>query len=235
MSKPPTPTPTETQKVRFDPSTTDDPEIASINRPPAPGLATVIDNVADFLRRFVFLENASLYSLISLWIVSTHRYKVFDFAGYIFAYSVEPACGKSRLLEVLDLLVYNSSGIITSPTEAVVFRTAHNATQLVDELDSLINLEFLRGVLNSGFQNGSRVTRMMKVKNGYMPKEYPIFAPRALAGINKRILNQTTLDRTFSIQLVRQTKNEKREKFRRRKLKEEIKELRDRIEFFLDS
>jgi len=73
---------------------------------------------------------------------------------------------------------------------------------------------------------------MMKVKNGYMPKEYPIFAPRALAGINKRILNQTTLDRTFAIEMVPQTKEEKREKFRRRKLKSEVKELRDQTKIF---
>jgi len=225
--------PSNSSTVSFDPSTsTDEPEIASIDRPPAPGPATVIDNVADFLRRFVFLENTSLYLLISLWIVSTHRYEVFDYAGYIFAYSVKPGSGKSRLLEVLDLLVYNSSGIITSPTEAVVFRTAHDATQLVDELDSLTNIDYLRSVLNSGFQKGSKVTRMMKIKNGYTPKEYPIFAPRALAGISKKILNQTTLDRTFAIEMVRQTKKEKREKFRPRKLKSEVKELRDRIELF---
>jgi len=225
--------PSNSSTVSFDPSTsTDEPEIASIDRPPAPGPATVIDNVADFLRRFVFLENTSLYLLISLWIVSTHRYEVFDYAGYIFAYSVEPASGKSRLLEVLDLLVYKSSGIITSPTEAVVFRTAHDATQLVDELDSLVNIDYLRSVLNSGFQKGNKVIRMVQIKNRYVPKEFPIFAPRALAGINKRILTQTTLDRTFAIEMVRQTKKEKREKFRSRKLKSEVEKLTNQIELF---
>jgi len=168
--------------------------------------ATVIDNVADFIEQFVFLKNRSLYLLISLWVVLTHKYQLFDCVGYIFAHSINPASGKSRLLEVLDLLVYNSSGILISPTEAILFRTACGATQLLDELDSLISLDYLKSVLNAGFQKGSTVPRMEGKDGGWVPKKFPVFAPRALAGINKKILPQPTLDRTFDFDMVPQTK-----------------------------
>ncbi len=129
---------------------------------------TVIDKIATFIEQFVWLQDPSLYRLISLWIIATHRYLIFDYAGYVFAYSSEPSSGKSRLLEVIDRLVCNSSGVLISPTESVVFRTAFDATQIVDELDSLMNLDYLKSVLNGGFQAGSHVPRMVQIKNRFV-------------------------------------------------------------------
>ncbi|MCZ6769845.1 MAG: DUF3631 domain-containing protein, partial [Acidobacteria bacterium] len=193
---------------------------------------TIIDSLVRFLERFVFLKDKSLYQLISLWVVSTHNYQLFDYTGYIFAHSIKSSSGKSRLLEVLNLLVYKPSGLLISPTEAGIFRTAHDTTQLVDELDSLPTIEYLRSVLNAGFQKGGAVTRMEYRDGEYESVRFPVFAPRALAGINREILNQTTLDRTFDLEMVRQTKEEKREKFRPRKLTKEVEKLRDQIELF---
>jgi len=70
--------------------------------------STIIDRVAVFLERFVFLKNKSLYSLIALWVVATYIVEIFEYIAYIFAYSAKPQSGKSRLLEVLHQLVFNS-------------------------------------------------------------------------------------------------------------------------------
>ena len=190
----------------------------------APAAAeTVVDRVAHFIERFVFLKTKSTYKLLSLWAMTTHMYADFEYMGYIFACSPEPQSGKSRLLEILDLLIANSSGILISPSEPVLFRTAHGHTQLLDEVDGWTNKEFLRSVLNAGFHRGAAVKRMQEDNGSYDVGSFNVFAPRALAGIGNRILDATTRDRTFVIEMVRQTRDERREKFRARTVGTEAK------------
>jgi hypothetical protein len=191
--------------------------------------ANIIEDVAQFVRRFVFLRNDVLYDLVSAWIIATYLLELFDYVGYIFAHSPEPQSGKSRLLEVLDLLVNNSTGILVSPTEAVIFRTA-KSTQLIDEVDSCIKREELRGVLNAGFQRNGFVFRMREAEGSFKPERHDVYAPRALAGIGENILHVATRDRSFMFEMVRQTKNERREEFRIRRVKPDADVLKARIE-----
>jgi hypothetical protein len=193
--------------------------------------SNIIDRVAEFTARYVFLPHKRLYRLLALWVVATYLHQEFDYMGYLFAYSAAPQSGKSRLLEVLDLVVCNSSGVIVSPTEAVLFRTASGQTQLIDEADSYKNLDSLRSVLNAGFHRGGKVKRMQENMHGtYTPVEFPVYGPRVLAGIGLQILNETTRDRTFTIQMVRQKRSERGQRFRRNQVKPEADELRSQIE-----
>src|SRR5271166_3381719 len=82
----------------------------SNNNPDAVGAdETIIDRVASFIERFVFLQRKSLYHLIATWCVGTHVHPGFEYYPYLLACSPQPESGKSRLLEVLDLLVFESS------------------------------------------------------------------------------------------------------------------------------
>jgi hypothetical protein len=190
----------------------------------------VIGHVGEFIRRFVFFRSEELYDLVAAWVVSTYMTDLFEYVGYLFAYSPEPQSGKSRLLEVLDLLVHNSSGILVSPTEAVLFRTADGQTQLLDEVDSWRNKDELRSVLNAGFRYGGTVVRMREQDSDYDVKRFSVYGPRALAGIGTKIIDATTRDRTFMIEMVRQKRDEKREQLRVRKLRPEANSLRVEIE-----
>jgi hypothetical protein len=198
------------------------------------GAQTVVDRVADFIERFVFLKTKSLYELLALWTISTHMQAEFEFTGYIFAYSPEPQSGKSRLLEILELLVAHPSGILISPSEAVLFRTAHGHTQLLDEVDGWTNREFLRSVLNAGFRRGATVKRVEDGSSGYEVGSFPVFAPRALAGIGSKILDGTTRDRTFQFEMVRQMPDERREKFRARTAGPEAKLITSEVAKWVD-
>lgn len=200
---------------------------------PAPR-ETVVDQVARFIERFVFLKTKSLYRLLALWTISTHMQAEFEFTGYIFAYSPEPQSGKSRLLEILESLVAHPSGILISPSEAVLFRTAHGHTQLLDEVDGWTNREFLRSVLNAGFRRGATVKRIEDGSSGYEVGSFEVFAPRALAGIGSKILDGTTRDRTFQFEMVRQMRDERREKFRSRTAGPEAKLIATEIAKWVD-
>jgi hypothetical protein len=144
---------------------------------------TIVDTIAGFVRRFVFLQDRTHYTLIAAWILASHLHKKFEYLGYLFAYSPERQSGKTTLLELLNLLVCESTGLQISPTEAVMFRAAEGHTHLLDEVDSWKNKDDLKDVLNAGFKKGGVVTRCDKSKSGFKPTAYPVFAPRALAGI----------------------------------------------------
>lgn len=191
----------------------------------------IIDAVAAFVRRFVFLKDESLYQLVSVWIIATYLAQEFDYMGYLFAYSPEPQSGKTTLLDVLDLLVANSSGIQIAPTPAILFRTANGKTQLLDEIDTWSNAEELRSVLNAGFQKGAKVSRVEKdADSGYNAQEYSVYGPKALAGIGLNKLTRATRDRTFALAMVRQMKAEKRARLRHRLVQSEVNDLKKRIE-----
>src|ERR1700680_2757982 len=178
---------------------------------------SVADRIAAFIERFVFLRYRQIYRLLALWVIQTHTYKDFQYTGYIFAQSPEPGSGKTRLLEVLGLLVANSSGLLHKPTDAVLFRTADGATQLLDEVDTWTNGDYLRGILNAGFQRDGIVLRMEPLKDDkWKPVSFPVYAPRALAGVGLAILHGTTRDRTFIVPMAKQTPTERREKNRSR-------------------
>jgi hypothetical protein len=196
--------------------------------------ANPVERIKQFIERFVFLKHRQMYLLLALWVVLTYLYKEFEYTGYIFAHSPEPESGKSRLLEVFDLLVNNSSGVLLKPTDAVLFRTADGITQLLDEVDTWTNGEFLRGILNAGFHRGGKVLRNERENDGkWKPVPFPVYAPRAMAGIGVGILHGTTKDRTFVIEMVRQTQAERREKFRHRKVKPEADSLQAGIKEFI--
>jgi hypothetical protein len=195
---------------------------------------TVVDQIACFIERFVFLKTKSLYRLLALWTIETHMYPEFEYTGYIFAYSPEPQSGKSRLLEILELLVANPSGILISPSEAVLFRTADGHTQLLDEVDGWTNREFLRSVLNAGFRRGATVKRIEDGGNGFEVGSFPVFAPRALAGIGSKILDGTTRDRTFQFEMVRQLRDERRDKFRARTAGPEARLITSEVAKWID-
>jgi hypothetical protein len=190
--------------------------LSSAQTSPYSGAQTepIIDQVARFIERFVFIQDRNLYRLLAVWAIATHLYERFEYIGYVFAYSPEPQSGKSRLLEVLELLVSKPSFFVR-PTEAVLFRTA-GRTQLLDEVDGWTNRDELRAVLNAGFRNGGSVPRTEKGPAGdYTVVEYPVYGPRALAGIGTTILDETTRDRTFTIRMVRQVRGERRERLTR--------------------
>jgi hypothetical protein len=187
--------------------------------------AIIMEDVEAFIRRFVFLRDEALYTLAAVWVIATYLTDLFDYTGYLFAYSPEPQSGKSRFLEVLNFLVKNPSGLQVTPTEAVLFRLASQKTLLLDEVDSWGNTDSLRGVLNSGFQRAGVVYRMRDVNGGHLPEAHVVFGPKALAGIGKKILSPPTRDRTFMFEMVRQIKGEKRERLNARKIQPEANSL----------
>src|SRR6266581_322791 len=70
-------------------------------------LAALLTRVAQFIRRYVVLP-AVVADALAAWIAFTYAVKAFAISPYVIVRSPLRRCGKSLLLEVLELLVYRS-------------------------------------------------------------------------------------------------------------------------------
>lgn len=104
-------------------------------------LATLLESIIAFIRRFVVL-NQQQAEAIALWVVHTHAIDAADATPYIYITSAAKRCGKTRVLEVLDLLVARPwfTGKVSA---AALYRKIdkEKATLLLDESDAAFNGE----------------------------------------------------------------------------------------------
>ena len=105
-----------------------------------PDGAAILDDVFDYLRRFVAYPSMHAQAAHTLWIAHTHFMDVWDTTPRIAFLSPEPGSGKSRALEVTELLVPNPV-IAVNATPAYLFRKIGQEdgrpTVLFDEIDTV--------------------------------------------------------------------------------------------------
>ena len=101
-------------------------------------LAFILAEIRVFLRRFVAFPSAAYEVAVALWVVHTHVFDSFETTPYLAITSPVKRSGKSRLLEILELLAARAWTILT-PSEAVVFRKIDRdrPTVLLDEVDAI--------------------------------------------------------------------------------------------------
>lgn len=164
----------------------------------------LLDQTRDFLTKYVAFASPEQADAVTLWVMHTHAFAAAETTPRLSIQSAEKQSGKTRLLEVLDLLACET--IQTSNiSAAALFRLVAqegNVTLLVDEVDTVFSKngkgkEDLRGLLNAGYRKGSCVTRCL----GSAVERYPVFAPVALAGIGR--LPDTVQDRSIVIRMKR--------------------------------
>lgn len=147
--------------------------------------------------------------------------------------SAEKRCGKTRLLEVLSLLVANP-WFTGSVSRAALVRKldSQRPTLLLDESDAAFARdkdysEALRAVLNSGHSREGVASLCVGPPTHIECKDFQVFGPKAIAGIGK--LPDTVVDRAIPIRMKRRTSNEQIERFRRRLLKADGDEIQKQI------
>src|SRR5215471_11915384 len=113
-------------------------EPATSAQSPPVELANVLDSISKFLERYVVFSSPAQPTAIALWVTHTWALDAFDYTPYLRVDSPEKQCGKSRLLDCLDLITPKAWRTI-SPSEAVLFREIdrERPTLLLDETDTL--------------------------------------------------------------------------------------------------
>jgi hypothetical protein len=193
----------------------------------------VLDAIFVFIRRFVALSKSQA-RVAALWVVHTYLLAVADATPYLDINSAEKQSGKTRLLEVLEVLVANPwlTGRVTA---AVLARKidAQQPTLLLDESDAAFGsdkqyAEALRGVLNTGHRRGGKASCCVGQGPAISYQDFSTFCPKAIAGIGR--LPDTVQDRAIPMRLKRAVAGEKVERFRRREVEAEASSLRAQIE-----
>jgi uncharacterized protein DUF3631 len=212
------------------------PEGSSRIRPAEPteqvGAHEVFDSLAAFVRRFVVLSDEQTAAVV-LWIVHTHAFDAAHATGYLAITSAEKRSGKTRLLEVLELLVAVPWLTGRTTAAALVRKIAgQRPTLLLDESDAAFNgdkdyAEALRGILNSGHRAGGCASLCVGQGVNIEVRDFPVFSPKAIAGIGS--LPDTVADRAIPIRLKRRAPGETVERFRRRDVAPEAESIRDPI------
>jgi hypothetical protein len=197
--------------------------------------ATLLDDVRSFIRRFVVLDDRQADAL-ALWVSHTHVFDAFGCTPYLAITSAEKRSGKTRLLEVLDLVVREPLQT-ANISDAALFRVVDekSPTLLMDEVDAIFKSrerEELRGLLNAGYRRGAVAHRMGGANNRSL-ETFPVYCPKAFAGIGD-CLPDTITDRSIPIRLKRRIRGELVERFRLRDAAPEGQILRDRLADWLE-
>jgi len=68
-------------------------------------LASLLDSICEFLQRYIVFQYPEQPTAIALWVIHAWALDAFDYTPYLHDASPEKQCGKTRLLEVFELLV----------------------------------------------------------------------------------------------------------------------------------
>jgi hypothetical protein len=192
----------------------------------------ILSQLVGIIRRYLLLTAAEA-DAVALWIVHTHAFDAAGATPYLAITSAEKRCGKTNLLELLEMLVAKP-WLTGSVSAAVLFRktAAERPTLLLDESDATFNGnreygEALRGILNSGYRKGGKISRCVQEGKNFVPRDYETFCPKAFAGIGK--LPETVADRSIPIRLTRKLPGEQVARFRRREVESEATPIREQI------
>src|SRR5262245_36523158 len=185
-------------------------------------LADILDDVHAFLGRFLIYPSKEAHDAHVLWIAHTHVMEAWESTPRIAFLSPEPASGKTRALEVSELLVPNPvEAINVSP--AYLFRKVGGEdgppTVLFDEIDTVFGPkakenEEIRGLLNAGHRRGAVAGRCVVRGKTVETEEIPAYCAVALAGLGW--LPDTILSRSIIIRMRRRGPQERVSPFRRR-------------------
>jgi 5S rRNA maturation endonuclease (ribonuclease M5) len=198
----------------------------------APPTSELLDAIGKFVRRFVILPSPAAYRTVALYALHTWAFPAAHATPYLVIESPEKQAGKTRLLEVLDLVCRNPVKA-ASISAAGLYQTIGSdaPTLLIDEADAIFGgnserHEDLRGVLNAGNLPGTSVIR--GGKDG-KPVRFNVYCPKVIAGIATGRLPDTIRDRAIVIPIDRKLRTERVERLRVRRLQAELDELRARL------
>jgi hypothetical protein len=192
----------------------------------------LLDELIALLQRYVILT-AHQRHVVALWVMHTHAFAAFETTPYLWITSAVKQSGKTRLLEVLELVVAKPwlTGRVSA---AVLVRKvdAERPTVLLDETDAAFKAESdyteaIRATLNTGYRMSGKASLCIGQGTNITYKDFATFCPKALAGIGQ--LPDTVVDRSVPIRLERKTRDEKTLRFSARRARAETESLRQRL------
>lgn len=195
---------------------------------------SLIGEVESFLTDYITLPTDTP-TIIAAWVISAWISNAWDRFPHLSIYSPEKRCGKTRLLEVLKLIVPNAlstSSISPAALYRFIGKFKPRPTIIIDEAQSLSRVksesgEVLRELLNAGIEKDAKVIRCGGKKMEEV-KEFPTYSPKIFAQIGEP--DSVLADRSLPIEMKRKTEQDIVQRFRMREVLPRAKALRARLE-----
>lgn len=184
--------------------------------------AEILRAVEGFLHRFVAYPSDHARVAHVLWIGHAHLMDAWESTPRLAFLSPEPASGKSRALEITELLVPRPVQAVNVSPPYIFRKVADEAgrpTILFDEIDTVFGPkakenEEIRGLLNAGHRKGAVAGRCVVRGNTIGTEEIEAYCAVAVAGLGS--LPDTILSRSVVVRMRRRAPGETVEPYRRR-------------------
>jgi hypothetical protein len=199
-------------------------------------LADILAAVESFMRRFLATLHGAHFAVLALYVAHTYAIGAAESTVYIHTTSAEVESGKTRMLEVLELLAFRAV-MLLDPSAASLYRgidSGQMVTLLIDEVDTYLpggkadsdTKKTIVGLLNSGYRRGGKVPRV-RDRSGEL-EWFDLFSPKVLTGLAP--LPQTLASRSLLFVMRRRRREEIVERLRLRAAREDAQPIVNALE-----
>lgn len=194
------------------------------------------EKIIEILKKYMDLR-PEYYPVIACWIIGTYFHRYFPTYPFLFFNAVKGS-GKTRLLKLISNLAYNGK-LVLNISESVLFRTAHNRTLCIDEIEHIGGKEktILRELLNAAYKRGGVVERAVKVKDKdrerFIVESFNVYGSIAMANIWG--LDDVLADRCIILLLERSSNKKITRLIEDFEINEEIQKIRESLQNTLNS
>lgn len=193
--------------------------------------ALLLSDICSVLTEYVSLSREEQAHLITLWLLHSHCLDGTDVSPNLYFRSPMKGSGKTRALEVAELLVPRPLRSVNM-SAATVYRAieASQPTLLIDEVDRFLGKnadDYIIGILNASFRKGETVMRVVGDKANMEVKAFHVFAGLLMAGLGS--LPDTLMHRSLVITMQRKAPGVSVSPFRFKDVEERLAPLRRRM------
>lgn len=202
--------------------------------------------VNKFIRRFLVLPNEADYPVLAWWILHTYLIDQTFTTPRLAFLSPEYGCGKSRALEVIQILAFRAEKLdfctrsyLFRTIEQVIEETGKPPSLLIDEVDNVFKKNSDEGIaltafLNTGYRRGGFYGITEGEGNNRAPKKFSTFAPIAFAGKGESALPEAVATRSIVFRLQKRLPTQNIEDFYTGQVRQEAEELREWVSQWAD-
>jgi hypothetical protein len=180
---------------------------------PVDGAALLDDLIGYFTGPLILPRGAA--ETCALYTVATYIVDTLEIVPYLGIQSALMRSGKTRL-ETLFSYVVHRPLLTANTTAAAIFREceANHPALIIDEVETFLGNEELRGILDAGHDRGGGVLRAVPDgQGGFITRRFDVFGPKIFALIGS--MANTLEDRSIVLQMRRKKPSDDVAPFRR--------------------
>ncbi|WP_344391586.1 bifunctional DNA primase/polymerase [Dietzia cercidiphylli] len=158
----------------------------------------ILDEVRDWLARYVRTTSPGDLDILALWAVHTHFMGQLYTTPRLLLDSPMPEAGKTTVVEHFARLCFSPSQASALSSAALLARMVRSEprTLLIDEADRNLDpkrdgVGDLLSVINTGYKRGGTRPVLVPVKDGWEVQEMSTYSPVLMAGISPNLPDDT--------------------------------------------